>query len=217
MISAHEHKGTFCTRARRAHTSHASPARSFGAINYDDGNFNVEIPVFSIHGNHDDPQGLGPDGALSALDILSTAGLVNYFGKTNLVVGSSGPDGRAVAGAEEEPEEEEPDEDFADVPLSGKGRRGAQAGPSRARTAQRSRTSASAQQGSTQITGTQTMKDIKIRPVLLRKGATKLALYGLGNISDERLSIELRMRRVRMYKPDDADDYFNLLAIHQNR
>lgn len=34
--------------------------RSFPAVNYEDPNFNVGIPVFSIHGNHDDPQGAGP-------------------------------------------------------------------------------------------------------------------------------------------------------------
>ena len=33
---------------------------SFPAINYEDPNLNVAIPVFSIHGNHDDPQGAGP-------------------------------------------------------------------------------------------------------------------------------------------------------------
>ncbi len=33
---------------------------SFPAVNYEDPNFNVGIPVFSIHGNHDDPQGAGP-------------------------------------------------------------------------------------------------------------------------------------------------------------
>ena len=30
---------------------------SFPAINYEDPNLNISIPVFSIHGNHDDPQG----------------------------------------------------------------------------------------------------------------------------------------------------------------
>ena len=34
--------------------------------------------VFIIHGNHDDPAGKGN---FSALDELSTAGLLNYFGK----------------------------------------------------------------------------------------------------------------------------------------
>ena len=38
---------------------HAIPVR-FPAVNYEDPNMNVSIPVFSIHGNHDDPQGAGP-------------------------------------------------------------------------------------------------------------------------------------------------------------
>ncbi|KAG5649982.1 meiotic recombination [Sphagnurus paluster] len=57
---------------------------SFPAINYEDPNFNVGIPVFSIHGNHDDPQGAGAEGALCALDMLSVSGLVNYMGKIDL-------------------------------------------------------------------------------------------------------------------------------------
>lgn len=138
----------------------------FGAVNYVDGNYNVSIPVFSIHGNHDDPQGLGPDGALSALDVLATAGLINYFGKTNLAVGSGGP--------------------------------GIQAG---------------ATAGSAQLS-----KEIKIKPALLEKGATRLAMFGLGNIHDERLAMELRMRRVRLYQPiEEPDSYFNMLVLHQNR
>ena len=62
---------------------------SFPAINYEDSNFNVGIPVFSIHGNHDDPQGAGPEGALCALDMLSVSGLVNYIGKLDLPLSSS--------------------------------------------------------------------------------------------------------------------------------
>lgn len=48
------------------------------SVNYEDMNLNVSIPVFSIHGNHDDINGIGQ---LSSMDILSTAGLLNYFGK----------------------------------------------------------------------------------------------------------------------------------------
>ncbi|KAG8215990.1 hypothetical protein J3R82DRAFT_7977 [Butyriboletus roseoflavus] len=48
---------------------------NFPAINYEDPNLNVGIPVFSIHGNHDDPQGAGPEGALCALEIRSVSGL----------------------------------------------------------------------------------------------------------------------------------------------
>lgn len=51
------------------------------SVNYEDPNMKVSIPVFSIHGNHDDPAKKD----LSVLDVLATSGLVNYFGKqTNL-------------------------------------------------------------------------------------------------------------------------------------
>jgi double-strand break repair protein MRE11 len=30
----------------------------FGCVNFEDPNFNIEIPIFSIHGNHDDPAGV---------------------------------------------------------------------------------------------------------------------------------------------------------------
>uniref|UniRef100_A0A6G3MH66 Double-strand break repair protein MRE11 (Trinotate prediction) n=1 Tax=Henneguya salminicola TaxID=69463 RepID=A0A6G3MH66_HENSL len=47
-------------------------------FNIKDPNLNISIPLFSIHGNHDDP--IGMEG-LCSLDIFSNAGLVNYFGK----------------------------------------------------------------------------------------------------------------------------------------
>jgi double-strand break repair protein MRE11 len=31
---------------------------AFNHVNYEDPNINVAIPVFSIHGNHDDPSGV---------------------------------------------------------------------------------------------------------------------------------------------------------------
>ncbi|EPQ51935.1 DNA repair exonuclease [Gloeophyllum trabeum ATCC 11539] len=129
------------------------PGFPFPAINYEDPNFNVAIPVFSIHGNHDDPQGAGPEGALCALDLLSAAGLVNYMGKF-------------------------------DLPLNDK---------------------------EAQNTG------IAIKPVLLRKGTTKLGMYGVGNVKDQRMHFELRSNRVRMFMPRDKDNWFNILIIHQNR
>ncbi|KAH8829233.1 Metallo-dependent phosphatase-like protein [Flagelloscypha sp. PMI_526] len=127
---------------------------SFPAINYEDPNLNVGIPVFSIHGNHDDPQGTGPAGALCALDVLSVSGLINYMGKIDLPIEShpdAGPDGIAV------------------------------------------------------------------RPVLLRKGNTHLAMYGIGNVKDQRMHFELRSNRVRMYMPRNKEDWFNILLLHQNR
>ena len=49
------------------------PAPRYREVNYENPNYNIQLPVFSIHGNHDDPAG---DGGLAALDILSTANLV---------------------------------------------------------------------------------------------------------------------------------------------
>lgn len=58
---------------------------------------------------------------------------------------------------------------------------------------------------------------IAIRPVLLRKGTTRLGLYGVGNVKDARMHFELRSNRVRMYMPRDKEEWFNVLLVHQNR
>src|SRR5699024_4007807 len=42
----------------------------------------VRYPIFTIHGNHDDPVGADHVGAV---DLLASAGLVNYFGKRDQV------------------------------------------------------------------------------------------------------------------------------------
>lgn len=115
-------------------------------VNYEDPNLNVAVPIFSIHGNHDDPTGTkffvisvffivlivyfcGVSGAsnLSALDILADNGLVNYFGKY------------------------------------------------------------------------QHLNDLVVYPLLIRKGRTKLALYGLSHIRDERLYRKFDNREVSFF------------------
>ncbi|KAI8601288.1 Mre11 DNA-binding presumed domain-containing protein [Dissophora ornata] len=114
-------------------------------VNYMDPNLNVAIPVFSIHGNHDDPSG---DGNLCALDQLSMTGLVNYFGRS------------------------------------------------------------------------QEIDNVVVKPILLQKGASRLALYGIGNIRDERLHQTFLRRNVKMIRPvedDDEEPWYNLLVLHQNR
>ncbi|XP_027705211.1 double-strand break repair protein MRE11 [Vombatus ursinus] len=115
----------------------------FPWVNYQDGNLNISIPVFSVHGNHDDPTGAD---ALCALDILSCAGLVNHFGRSMSV------------------------------------------------------------------------EKIDISPILLRKGSTKIALYGLGSIPDERLYRMFVNKQVTMLRPkEEENSWFNLFVIHQNR
>ncbi|KAK3090953.1 hypothetical protein FSP39_016025 [Pinctada imbricata] len=115
----------------------------FPTLNYEDPNLNISIPVFSIHGNHDDPTG---QGNLCSLDLLHSAGLVNYFGKTT------------------------------------------------------------------------NLEKIEISPLLLQKGSTKLALYGMGSIRDERLHRMFVHKNVTMLRPrEEKEDWFNLFVIHQNR
>ncbi|KAL3318105.1 Double-strand break repair protein mre11a [Cichlidogyrus casuarinus] len=52
---------------------------AFPTTNYIDPNLNVGLPIFTIHGNHDDPN--GPEGTC-AVDLLHSSGLVNLFGKS---------------------------------------------------------------------------------------------------------------------------------------
>lgn len=115
---------------------------AFSHVNYEDPDMNISLPVFSIHGNHDEPSG---EGHYCSLDLLQVAGLVNYFGR---------------------------------VPEA---------------------------------------NDIHVKPVLLQKGNTKLALYGISNVRDERLFRTFRDKHVTFYRPpDDEGKFFNLLTVHQN-
>ncbi|KAL3143519.1 hypothetical protein ABBQ38_002323 [Trebouxia sp. C0009 RCD-2024] len=123
-----------------------------GGVNFENSNFNVGLPVFTIHGNHDDPAGADN---LSAVDVLSTCNLVNYFGK---------------------------------AALSGSG-----------------------------------IGKVKLVPVLLEKGTTRVALYGLGNVRDERLGRMFQtpgcvdwIRPAASEEIPDAE-WFNIFVLHQNR
>ncbi|KAG1171799.1 hypothetical protein G6F70_002024 [Rhizopus microsporus] len=115
-----------------------------GVANYLDANVNISMPVFSIHGNHDDPSGTNN---LCALHLLALAGMVNYFGNS----------------------------------------------PS--------------------------FEEVTVQPILMEKGSTKLALYGLGNIREERLHRQWQANKVKFVRPADEDwkDCFNLFVLHQNR
>ncbi|EQL01038.1 DNA repair protein rad32 [Ophiocordyceps sinensis CO18] len=115
---------------------------AFTHVNYEDPDINISMPVFSIHGNHDDPSG---DGNFCSLDLLQASGLLNYFGR--------------VAEAD----------------------------------------------------------NIEAKPILLQKGLTKLALFGLSNVRDERMFRTFRDHKVKWFRPNvQTSDWFNLLAVHQN-
>jgi len=59
--------------------------------------------------------------------------------------------------------------------------------------------------------------DHTVTPLLFQKGTTKLALYGLSNVRDERLHRSFKSGKVKFMRPVELqDEWFNLLAVHQN-
>ncbi|KFD68482.1 hypothetical protein M514_10167 [Trichuris suis] len=111
----------------------------FKRANFEDPLLHIGLPVFSIHGNHDDIASNG----LCALDMLHAAGLLNYFGKH------------------------------------------------------------------------QSVEEITVAPLCIRKGSTCLALYGIGFIRDERLHRMFTNKKVHFVPPEDS--WFCVLLLHQNR
>jgi double-strand break repair protein MRE11 len=125
-----------------------------GHVNYEDEHYSVDLPIFAIHGNHDDPTREGGNGSelLAALDLLDAANLVNYIGRQEQV------------------------------------------------------------------------NQISIEPVLVQKGITHLALYGMGSMRDERLNRMWQSQKVQFARPAESttadgepQPWFNLFALHQNR
>lgn len=115
---------------------------NFARVNYDDCNLNVGLPIFTIHGNHDDMAGMG----LTALDELHESGLINLFGKFEQV------------------------------------------------------------------------EEMTVSPLLLTKGTTRLALYGVGSQRDDRLNRAFESKNINFLRYGaEAEEWFNLLVLHQNR
>ncbi|KAL7432016.1 hypothetical protein ACHAXM_002960 [Skeletonema potamos] len=139
-----------------------------GRANYEDEFYSVDLPIFTIHGNHDDPTRDGSSELLSAIDLLSVSNLLNYFGRQDAV------------------------------------------------------------------------DNVQISPILLQKGSTKVALYGMGSMRDERLNRMWQGKKVRFLRPEqdmgggrnnnnrgddeeeeeeeeESRDWFNIFTLHQNR
>lgn len=58
---------------------------------------------------------------------------------------------------------------------------------------------------------------IQVDPVLLTKGSTRLALYGMASVRDERLFRTFRDKKVAFSRPsEDPDSWFSLMCVHQN-
>ena len=56
-----------------------------GQVNFCNPYHALSLPIFAIHGNHDDPSRDGGAQSLAALDLLSVSKYVNYFGKADAV------------------------------------------------------------------------------------------------------------------------------------
>ena len=50
----------------------------------------------------------------------------------------------------------------------------------------------------------ESVEKVEVEPLVLRKGSTQLALYGLGNVRDERLNRALQSENVRSVPTRDA-------------
>ena len=64
------------------------------------------------------------------------------------------------------------------------------------------------------------MDEIEVNPVLIQKGETKLALYGLGNVRDERLNRMWSQKKVKFLRPaavNGEESFFSLFTLHQVR
>ncbi|CAG5006006.1 unnamed protein product [Parnassius apollo] len=58
---------------------------------------------------------------------------------------------------------------------------------------------------------------VRVSPVLMQKGETKVSLYGLSHLKDQRLSRLFGEKKVEMDLLEDNNDWFNILVLHQNR
>ena len=59
-------------------------AMNGGMVNFENPHQSISLPIFAIHGNHDDPtrEGTGSDAkSLAALDLLAVSNFINYYGK----------------------------------------------------------------------------------------------------------------------------------------
>ena len=59
------------------------------------------------------------------------------------------------------------------------------------------------------------IEQIEVTPILFTKGQTKLALYGIGHMNDERLNMAFENKKIKFKRPiQDKDDWFNVLVLH---
>jgi double-strand break repair protein MRE11 len=78
LSEANDFANGFVTLRRKLSSKTDKRSSAFNHVNYEDPNINVAIPVFSIHGNHDDPAGVRLQNQLNSLSLLIIARKVTY-------------------------------------------------------------------------------------------------------------------------------------------
>lgn len=58
---------------------------------------------------------------------------------------------------------------------------------------------------------------ITMVPLLISKGTTKVAIYGLGALKDKQACRLFRTEKVELLQPENANEWFNVMVVHQNR
>lgn len=115
---------------------------TYTPLNYLSPSIKIKLPVFIVHGNHDDP---ASDTNITAINLMQNANYVNYIYAQ-----------------------------FVDGVM-------------------------------------------EVRPIILKKGSTLLAIYGLGHIKDERLNRMFKENAIKFISPSDEKQYFHICIVHQNR
>lgn len=65
---------------------------------------------------------------------------------------------------------------------------------------------------------TPNVDEITVHPLLLAKGDSRVAIYGIGNIRDERLYRSFEQSKVKFLQTaNQSDQWFNIMVLHQNR
>ncbi len=59
------------------------------------------------------------------------------------------------------------------------------------------------------------IEKIKVAPILLTKGPSKIALYGIGHVKDHRLNFAFESGNIEFVPPPGGhEDWLNLLVLH---
>uniref|UniRef100_A0A8D8VIU0 Double-strand break repair protein n=1 Tax=Cacopsylla melanoneura TaxID=428564 RepID=A0A8D8VIU0_9HEMI len=61
------------------------------------------------------------------------------------------------------------------------------------------------------------LNEITLHPLIIQKNETKIAIFGLGYVKDERLAAMIKNNKVKYMKPTNDKDIIYILVLHQNR